>query len=255
MGIWRRSQEATREQLGAANLPQAHTADAVVNGFDVREDEFPTIGDERPRSFGERMRWRAAPSPAGQYVASPPTFSGQDDGSQPEAHRTLGSPDIRRIANSDDQAGYPGWKRDAAHTSPELTQNIRIDQPMQPQAPWARHRGGHTSDDPTHPAQLASWLFTRPFGQEETERFTAISRLEQSSPLAAYPVTTQDGPAGAYPHPGGTGGAPGFGPTVAAVANTWRSLPRPWDDALVVTGQGEAPAQMSARRANNWRLR
>ena len=254
MGLFRRGSSATREQLGAANVPSAHTADATVNGFDPREDEVATAGDERPRSFGERMRWRAAPSAPGPYVQQPGTWTGDEDGSQPDVHRSLGNADPRRVYNTNASAGYPGWVREEFHT-PEEIRNMRIVEPVDAQAPWVRHRAGSTSDDPTRPAQLASWLYYRQFGTLDAERFTAIGRLEAASPLAASPLTPAAPPPSPYPNPGGVDGSPGFGPTVSAVANSWRSMPKPWDELVITTAPADTgQAINAARRASGWRL-
>lgn len=253
----RRSARATREQLGAANAPDQHQSTSTPAGVDGKADEFPAADQPLVRSPAERMRWRGpqgvAPAPG------PATMGGGEYGQSGSAHAVPGRPDPRRLWGASTPAGGAlGPAGAAPPIGPEVFANVRVPEPVAPIAAPYRHRGGPTSDDPARPAVLALAVTMRPFDKWAPERFAALDKIEMDSPRASAPTTLASDVPGREPSAGGGYAMPGMGPFVGASPNTYRLMPRGWDELLVVTGLTGAGLPGSAdtgRRAGGWRTR
>lgn len=247
------STRATREQLGAANIPDAHGATAPITGLDPSSDEFVPGEVLLIKSFGEQMRWRgpqsigAGPGPA--------TDAGGEYGVNPSSHATPGTPDARRVWRAPVGAGYPGTPPDL-QTSPELASNTRSVEPVAGHGAPVRHRGGPTSEDAVRPGMFNLAMFMRPFDKWTADNFSALDKIESASPLATSPYTAPSDVLSREPSPGGGMASPGFGPNIGASPNTYRIIPRGWDELLINTGMNSTGQSVdSGRRASGWRTR
>jgi len=248
-----RAPRATREQLGAANIPDAHLAAAPVAGLDPSADEFSGEGPLLIRSPAEMMRWRGAQS-IGAGPGGPATDDGGEYGITPAAHGVPGTPDARRVWRAPVGAGYPGTPPDR-QVSPESPNNTRFAEPVAGHAAPARHVGGPTSDDKVRPSMFNLASFMRPFDKWAPENFSALDKIESASPKAASPYTPPSDAPSREPSAGGGLAAPGIGPHIGPTPNTYRLIPRGWDELLINTGTGDGVSVDSGRRAAGWRAR
>jgi len=248
-----RTPRATREQLGAANVPAAHASSAPVAGFDPAEDEFPAGDVMLVRGAAELMRWRG-PQSVGAGPGGPATDDGGEYGITPAAHRVPGQVDARRVWRAPVGAGYPGTPPEL-QVSPEFPANVRVTEPVAGHAAPARHRGGPTSDDPARAAVFPLATFMRPFDKWAPENFAALDKIDAPAPKAASPYTAPSDAPSRTPSAGGGMAAPGIGPQVGPAPNTYRIIPRSWDELLINTGQGGTATVDSGRRAGGWRAR
>lgn len=251
----RRGAQATPAQLGVANDPRAHDPGVLPSGVaEMADDDEFVSGIPDVATPGERMRWRGAQRYAPPI--GPPTDQAGSDGQQPGAHATAGRPDTRRVWGASTPAGYSGGGAvGETEPSPEVSANGRVAEPVGPQSPPVRHRGGPTSDDPARPAHLALAMYSRPFDTGMgAQHFGSIGRLEMDSPRAAQPWTAAQDAYGREPSAGGGMAVPGIGPYAGAAPNSFRLLPRPWDELLINTGEGSATYD-GARRVGGWRAR
>lgn len=244
-----RSSRATPEQLGVANRPDLHGRDAPIL-TDEHDDEFlnevPVV-----KTPAERMRFRARPT-----YGPPPGPATEAD--QVGAHMTGGSPDPRRLWGNPTQAGYPEPQQEGLRPSAEDLVQVRPVLDVDPAGPPVRYSAGSTGEDASRAARWPIALFFRPFDKAMPEQFASLDRIEQASPQASTPLTPGQDVPGRYPSPGGGLASPGIGPHVAASPNTFRLVPRPWDELAIMTGLRDGtlpPSAEGARRAGGWRAR
>jgi hypothetical protein len=117
---------------------------------------------------------------------------------------------------------------------------------LNPQAPPARPRQGFTGDDPARAAESQRAYFIRPFDQWASYGAGPVEKIGQDNPTAARPPE-RGRLIGGLPSPGGDAGT-GM-EAVGPQPNTFRRVPRAWDELALNTG-GATPAP----RAAGWRL-
>lgn len=239
-----------REEVGAANVPAAHTrqaAEAGYVGYDETRDEYPAADTPAVRTPAERMRWRPVPT-----VAPPAGPATETAGPADHAHG--GRPDPRRAWGSSTVAGYPGPKQEGLRPGgTDYTRNERYPEPVDVSSPLTQNKGGHTSADVVRPAMHITPLYVHPFDQWSEQNFGRLDKIEQANPQAGTPYNT-DAPVGSRrPSPGGGFALSRLGPALGIQPNTYRAEPRPWDERLINTGPDTINTE-SARRANGWRL-
>lgn len=224
----------TPAQLGAANMPGAHsdrTAPAGQGDVDQRGNEFGFVVDET-----------VGPMPLRGFRANGKVFGGtaQDVASLDtkgddlaELHHERGSRDKRRT----DEQERGNARGEIGHESArELWDNSRRRVEFIPEAPPARARQGWTGEDPARPSMMFRPTMLRPFDKAIAEHPGAVDKIPQPAPRAA---TSRFAPAiqQPLPSPGGWFATlrAGIGPTRARA----RIIPTPWADKLV---QEPAPA-------------
>lgn len=242
----------TSAQVGAANIPDAHTgraAPTAMEGIDQDGTEIPAVSRVGLFSgFGWRARQTKGPAPR---IALGDTMT-----ERAGEHANAGKPDPRRTET--ELTGHPsGESRRFAPMVEDYT-NERRDVAIAPEAPPARPRQGWTGDDNTRAARYTVAFLMRPFDKAIAEHPGPIIKDEARSPQAATPPN-RDPLKGGLPSPMGSAGtaAEGVGPT----PNTFRLMPRRWDALVVNTGGPAAtgsndPAQdaAAAARGRSFRL-
>jgi hypothetical protein len=240
----------TPEQVGAAATPLAHAANAPAPNDDARDETPDAQSDPTIPRAGNR--WRAgvtlAPAPGPGTDSDPAAFVSD--------HSGVGTADQRRVydSGSQGQAGYPLPKAEGFYPSPEQLINEQLPEVISPNAAPARNRAGSTGEDPTRTSRLPLWLFSRPFDKWASERLgsAGVEKFEQASPLASVPVQDTGDVANAYPSAGGRWAAGRMNP-VGIIPNSFRLIPRPWDE-LLVTPQTETVQTTDAPpRGRRWR--
>lgn len=236
----------TREQVGDASVPTAHLSDASVN-YDVPGDDLPayTADGEEPQYV--RSRWRAP-----QFYQPEPDGAATFDGEPTGAHVSGGRPDRRRQYDALYPAGYT-LPVDKMKASPEETQNSRSAPAVSPSTAPPRARGGLNGTDEARAPELPLYMYNRPYGQWSADHDPAIVKIEQLPPLAATPYAQHDPTEHLIPNPGGDGITVNNNGGAGSHPNTFRPIPRPWDERLTVSDPEAADpsAPMAGRR---WRL-
>jgi hypothetical protein len=231
----------TDGQIGDGAVPGAHTANAAAAGGD-RASGYPSEANE-DQGVHVGSRWKARSDMSGM---AGPGF----DGSTTAEHYSGGAPDSRRQWQANDPAGYSRPAGLDQQTQVEQTANTRDMVPVAPQSPPVMNKAGSTGADAHRPASMPRWLFNRVFGQWAADQAPAIVKIEALSPLASTPYAQHEPTEHGAPSPGGNGiTVTGFG--VDSAPNTYRLLPRQWDEQLTVSDPA-APLDVPARR--RWRL-
>lgn len=235
----------TKAQVGAANTPDIHLTDDAPDAqhvVDFTGDEFDSLP---VTSIGSASRnWRARPA---QLDGQPGIALGTDQTTRANEHAHAGQPDPRRTETA--LGGNPSAPELASLSpSPETPHNDRDAVALRPEAAPARARQGFTGEDPARAAQSQRAWFLRPFDQWAARHPGTVEKVSMDNPTAARPPE-RGRLRGALPSPSG---AEGTGmEAVGAQPNTFRLLPRRWDEQIVNTGPEAAPA---SARARGWRL-
>jgi hypothetical protein len=239
----------TPAQVGDASVPDAHRADAPPT-YDVRGDDLPTDTPEGDQPQYVTSRWRAP-----MMLAGPGSGGAAFDGNPVSDHASRGVPDRRRQYGASQPAGYPEPADESLRPSPEELSNSRTAPVLVPSDAPPRARAGSTGEDPARPAEVARWLFNRPFGKWAADDAPAIVKIESLPPLAASPYAQADPTDPAYysPNPGGDGLTVNSNATAGSHANTVRPIPRPWDENLTVNDPA-APDTSTLPSGRRWRL-
>lgn len=251
-----RFSRASKAQLGAANTPDAHTAAAAFAsdpGRDTTRDEVAAGGVGPDVASVARRGYRLG-GLSGMVANARPTAT--DVSTDPGAHVGGGQADARH------ETGGSALPRNAEHTLiPERLVDVP-DAPVHslPVAPPDRARAGWTGADPTRPSRQAVAHFSRPFDKLIADHPMAVTKIEAPAPRAARPITFADALPNALPSAGGSAPA-GRMAAFGAQLNTFRLVPRPWDEYLVNTGGKAAtgdndPAAVasSLQRGRQYRL-
>lgn len=228
----------------------AHTASAPAPNDDAR-DETPNEQSD-PTIPRAGARWRAATTVA----PAPGPSNDAESAALVSAHSGTGTADQRRVydSGSQGQAGYPLPKAEALYPSPEQLINEQLPEVIHPNAAPARNRAGSTGEDPTRTSRLPLWLFSRPFDKWASERLgsSGVEKFEQAAPLASVPTQDTGDVAGAYPSPGGRWAAGRMNPA-GILPNSFRLIPRPWDELLVTPQPETTQSPDAAPRGRRWR--
>ncbi|MFJ8188084.1 hypothetical protein [Streptomyces sp. NPDC096105] len=237
----------TRDQVGDASVPHEHLADAKVN-YDVPGDDLPSSGTEGEEPQYVRSRWRAP-----QFYQPEPDGAATFDGDPTGSHVGGGRPDRRRQYDALYPAGYPQPANESMRPSPEESRNAQGTPAVTPSDAPPRARGGLNGTDPARAPEVRVPLFNRPYGQWAADHDPAIVKIESLPPLAATPYAQHEATEHYEPNPGGDGITVNNNTAAGSHPNTYRPVPRPWDERLTVTDPEAAPvsAPMSGRR---WRL-
>lgn len=239
----------TPGQVGDASVPEAHLPDAPLN-YDVRGDDLPAdVPDGDPPQY-VGSRWRAP-----MMLAGPGASGAAFDGDPIGDHSGRGVPDRRRQYDSTTPAGYPEPASESLRPSPEELSNSRTAPVLTPSDPPPRAKAGSGGNDPARPAEVARWMFNRPFGKWAADDAPAIVKIESLPPLAASPYAQADPTDPAYysPNPGGDGITVNNNGSAGSHPNTFRPVPRPWDENLTVSDP-EAPPASPTGSGKRWRL-
>lgn len=243
----------TPGQVGAAVDATRGTSDDApdpMGRVDYTGDEFLS----GPPSLGSMRAFRLAGSVESMAGPAQDTEAGQ----LAREHATRGGADPRRAEI--DLVGAPyGPEDDTYKPAPEVTSNSRLPVNMAPQNPPERPRGGFTGADPARPAMTPRWLFMRLFDKGySSDHPGRVEKIPQAPPRAASPLGYAEDVPGALPSPGG--GFHNRREGIGAQPNSFRIMPRPWDELLInigAQGTGQAdPAQSAAaaQAARGWRL-
>lgn len=230
----------TNADIGDGAVPGAHTVAAAAN-LDRRDDMPPEANDDASLHLGSR--WRARSTTSG--MVGPGL-----DGSTLGAHYDNGQPDARRQWQAQAPAGYPEPATDELRAGTEQLSNTRELSQINAQSAPVRNKAGSTGEDPARPAWIPRWLFNRPWGQWMADGAPSIVKLEQLAPTAGLAYAQHDPTEHGEPSPGGNGiTVTGFG--VDSAPNTYRLIPRSWDERLTVSDPTAPPVASMRRR---WRL-
>ncbi|MEV6478039.1 hypothetical protein [Streptomyces sp. NPDC051657] len=235
----------TRDQVGDASVPHEHLADAKVN-YDVPGDDLPTYTAEGEEPKYTTSRWRAP-----QVLQPEPDGNAAWDGDAVGTHVRTGRPDRRRQYDALYPAGY-SLPVDKMKASPEEVQNSRSAPAVTPATAPPRAFAGLNGEDPARAPELPLYMFNRPYGQWAADHDPAIVKIEQLPPLAGVPYAQHEPTAYGEPNSAGDGITVNNNEATGSSPNTYRPIPRPWDERLTVSDP-EAPqsAPMAGRR---WRL-
>lgn len=237
----------TRDQVGDASVPTAHLSDASVN-YDVPGDDLPsyTADGEEPQYVTSRYR-------APQMYQPEPNAQAAQDADPTGAHVGPGRPDRRRQYDALYPAGY-NLPVDSMKPSPEQVQNSRSAPAILPSTAPPRAFAGLNGTDPARAPELPLWMYNRPYGQWSADHDPAIVKIEQLPPLAATPYVQHDPTEHLVPNPGGDGITANSNATAGSHPNTYRPVPRPWDERLTVSDP-EAADTSAPMAGSRWRLR
>lgn len=247
----------TREQVGDAAVPQAHTATAIPGVIDVPGDELPDLVSD---AHASSRKWRGVETP-GRAQGTPATSTG-GGGVLVNDHAQVGVPNPRAVWNTDtpagEHAGPIGADAELRRPQTETLGNFRVEVDRDPQQAPMPPRAGSTGDDPARPAQLVGWTFLRAFDKWAAENLAppGLDKVAYRSPLASRPIDYTNAVPGMLPSPGGGQATEPVG-RVGPQPNSVRLLPRAWDELLVNNGTGQAAAVQTSeqtRRATGWRL-
>lgn len=239
----------TPDQVGDASVPDAHRADAPLT-YDVPGDDLPTDTPEGDRPQYVTSRWRAP-----MMLAGPGAGGATFDGNPVPEHAGTGTPDRRRQYGASQPAGYPEPANESLRPSPEELSNSRTAPVLIPSDPPPRAKAGSGGNDPAREAEVARWMFDRPYGKWAADDAPAIVKIESLPPLAASPYAQADPTDPAYysPNPGGDGITVNTNTAAGSHPNTYRPVPRPWDEDLTVTDPAAAPTS-TVGTGRRWRL-
>jgi hypothetical protein len=243
---------------GAETVPGAHAPNALPPEVSARLDALDDTPDEPalpPMPPGRS--WRARPT----ATVGPPKTGTDTAGAVPELHTVPGPADPRRQWNASAPAGYPLPKNESLNAQAEEQANVRPAVEMLPQSAPARPRGGSTGEDPARTATLPLWTFRRWFDKLISEHpIGQITKIAFASPIASRPIQHDaEVPHGVVSPTGG--GSRTYTDPVGVQPNTWRLLPRPWDEYLVnnpapTPGVPDGSATYaSQQRSRGWRAR
>lgn len=173
--------------------------------------------------------------------ATAPQFAGTEANlpAQLSDHMTLGKPDERRGVNTRVATDRSLEAQPEAHA---LTWNT---QSFAPQQAPVRARAGFTGEDPARAARTVRNLYQRAFDQT-IGQIMGVKQM-MAAPLAQLPLDQADAAPGALPSasPAGANRKAGWG----LMPNTYRLLPRPWDEQLVTGGTSTAAYDAMAAQA------
>lgn len=239
----------TKAQVGAANVPDAHTSSARpsgMTGIDLEGDEYATPPADQPRI----LRGFRAPAVA---QTDPDIALGDKQSNRAAAHASKGSPDPRRTETA--LSGHQSGESSRFKPMDEHYVNVRENVTIEPEAAPTRPRAGWTGDDNTRTARFQHAHVMRPFDKGIAEHPGAVTKAGQPAPLAARPPE-RDALVGGLPSPMGSGSSKRAG--IGVQPNSFRLMPRAWDALAINTGgpavsasnpdPAQAAASHSARR-------
>ncbi|MGW4205012.1 hypothetical protein [Streptomyces sp. NPDC004726] len=237
----------TRDQVGDASVPEAHLADARVN-YDVPGDDLPSYQPEGEEPQYVRSRWRAP-----QSLQKEPDGNAAFAGDPVGTHASAGRPDRRRQYDALYPAGYTQPAQETLRPSPEEMQNSRSAPAIMPSTAPPRAFGGLNGTDPARAPELPLHLYNRPYGKWSADHDPAIVKIEQLPPLASTPYAQHEPTEHYEPNAGGDGITVNRNTVTGSQPNTYRPMPRPWDERLTVTDP-EAPPVQGPMSGRKWRL-
>lgn len=217
----------TATPLGAVNV-RAHEGDDAPDPMGRVDTTGREFGAEAP-TIGASRAFRLAG--AVQSMAGPATETATTTMAQ--EHTGYGRPDPRHADTT--LVGSPyGPEDDTLAAQTEITSNTRLPVAFTPQTAPPRPAAGFTGEDPARPAQTPRWLFLRAFDKWAADHGGPVDKVPQPPPHASVPFVYPDDVPGALPSPGG--GFHNRREGIGAQPNSFRLLPRPWDELLVNTG-------------------
>lgn len=233
----------TPAQVGAANIPDVHMDGAAPQAqhvVDFTGDEFDSLPVSSVPSSARNWRSRD------ETAAAVGIGLGTDQTTRANEHAHGGAPDARRTETA--AGGHPGSPENPSLSpSPEYPHNDRDVVYRVDQSAPSRPRQGFTGDDPARAAQSQRAWFLRPFDQWAAYGAGPVEKVGQDNPTASRPPA-RSRLVGGLPSPSGSEGT-GM-EAVGSQANTFRRVPRPWDELALSNGQEVTPA-----RAAGWRAR
>jgi hypothetical protein len=232
-------------------MPEAHAADYRSPTNKDREARDQTPGAFVTYSPREARSFRQVPTVGGPR--HPGTMD--DTPAYTAEHMSHGRADRRRVYDEPNGGGYPEPARESLRPEPEyLSAQTGLTEAISPALPPDRPRGGSTTADPARTATQHRWVFLRPFDQWASQILGGfIDKIEMPSPLASMPYAGTDKITHPFLYPGGGVAPIGRTSGVGIQPNSYRLIPRPWDEQLVNTPAPGTTAEGS-RRAKGWRL-
>ncbi|MBT2400640.1 hypothetical protein [Streptomyces sp. ISL-100] len=236
----------TRDQVGDASVPSEHLADARVN-YDVPGDDLPNYTAEGDEPQYVRSRWRAP-----QVYQPEPDGAASFEGDPTGTHASAGRPDRRRQYDALYPAGY-SQPSENMRSSPEEMQNSRSAPSVAPATAPPRAFGGLNGTDPARAPELPLHMYNRPYGKWSADHDPAIVKIESLPPLAGTPYAQHEPTEHYEPNAGGDGITVNRNQAAGSSPNTYRPVPRPWDERLTISDP-EAPPMSAPMNGRRWRL-
>lgn len=237
----------TPAQVGAGATPDAHLPATAATPNDGKDaGTSPAAAHGQPS--GARS-WRStAPGDTPNHVDKLPELAGADiAGNVPQAHEPWPARDWHGVAELAPES-YPVTVPERSPIDGTAVHNGRENAHVAAQAAPAVYRAGSTGADPSRPAQLVTWLYSRPWDKLIADHPADMAKIEQGPPIASRPFRASGDIPDAIPSPGGSQAAPGMTPA-GSQPNTVRLLPQPWDELALNDGGPAAGVYADPARA------